>query len=218
MFFNNKALNIVFNDEYLVVVNKLAKVAVQASKGEVTLSSILEKVLNEKVFPCHRLDKETSGLVVFAKSVNVRDSLMAQFKNREVYKKYVAFVRGRIEKEKDVLESFILDKPGKKFGEKNKKAITFYRLIKRYPRFSVVELVPKTGRTHQLRIHMADLGHPILGERTYAFRRDFPLDFKRLALHAYSLEFVHPVSKDKVCLKVDLPKDMQEFLKSFVDK
>ena len=87
-----------------------------------------------------------------------------------------------------------------------------YRILKDFDNFSVVELEPLRGRTNQLRIQFAKLGHPILGERVYAFRKDFKVKFRRLALHAYFLSFIHPISNQRLNLKIDLPQDMKEFL------
>jgi len=107
----------------------------------------------------------------------------------------------------------VIDKEGRHFKEKPKKAVTFYRLIKKFSHFSLLELIPLTGRTHQLRIQLAQIGHPILGEKKYAYKKDFPVNFKRLALHAYFLKFTHPISKEKVTVSIDLAEDMKEFIK-----
>ncbi|MBU1121527.1 MAG: RluA family pseudouridine synthase [Candidatus Omnitrophota bacterium] len=206
---------IIFEDEYVVVLNKIAKILVQPSpkKEKLTLSSLLAKKLNEKVYPCHRLDRETSGLIIYAKSNSVQKKIMDQFRRGEVRKKYIAFVKGKMKKRSGEIENYILDKEGAKFGEKAKKAKTRYRVLGESDEFSVVELVPLTGRTNQLRIQFAKLGHPILGERRYAFRRDFPIDFKRLALHSFFVSFIHPISRDRVNLEIEMAQDMGEFLR-----
>ena len=210
-----KAFEIVFNDEYIVVVKKNAKILVQPSpKGEkTTLTSLLGQSLGEKVFPCHRLDRETTGLLIYARNKDIQERIMEQFRLRQVKKKYLAFVEGRMKRKKGMLKGHILDREGKIYKEKPKEAKTFYRVLGVFQNWSVVELEPLTGRTNQLRIQLANIGNPILGETKYAFRRDFTVKFKRLALHAFYLSFIHPVSRDKVALEIDLAADMKEFLK-----
>ncbi len=210
----SKGFNIIFNDESIVVIDKIAKLLVHPSpkKEKITLISILEKKLKIKVFPCHRLDRETTGLLIFAKDKIAQENIMWQFAGGRVKKKYAAFVKGVLSKKKGFIEGDIIDKEGQRFREKKKYAKTFYRVIAESQMWSYIELEPLTGRTNQLRIQLADLGHPILGERKYAFRKDFQVNFKRLALHAYSLSFLHPLSKDRVTLEIDLPADMKDFL------
>lgn len=210
----NKAFKVIFNDEYLVVVNKIAKILVQPSpkKEKITLTSLVAKELAEPVFPCHRLDRETSGLIIYAKSRSTQNEMAQQFKRGEVKKKYLALVKDRLNKRKGLLDDYVIDKEGKRFGEKAKRAKTIYRVLEEFPNFSVLDLEPLTGRTNQLRIQLAKIGCPILGERKYAFGKDFEVKFKRLALHAISLQFRHPISREKVNLRVDLAYDMKEFI------
>ncbi len=205
----------VFNDDYLIVVDKIAKVLIQASpkKEKTTLTSILEKERGERVFPCHRLDRETSGLIIYAKSLKIQNIITGEFKRREIKKKYIAFIKGNLQKKKGVWEGEIIDREGKIFGERKKPAKTIYRVLEDFIGWSMVELLPLTGRTNQLRIQLSEIGHPILGESKYAFRRDFKVKFRRLGLHAFYLNFTHPVSKKRVILNVDLALDMREFLK-----
>jgi len=205
---------IVFDDGYLIVVNKIAKVLIQASKKDAkhTLTSLLGRERGYKVFPCHRLDRETTGLVIYAKSSEVQGKIADQFRRREVKKKYIAFVKGNLKKRKGVWQGEIIDREGKIFAEKSKRAKTFYRVLKDFSGWSVLELSPITGRTNQLRIQLAKINHPILGEDKYAFRRDFKVKFKRLGLHAFYLDFIHPVSRQKITLEIDLALDMSEFL------
>jgi len=208
---------IVFDDDYLIVVDKIAKVLIQDAKKEAkhTLTSLLENQVGSKVFPCHRLDRETTGLVIYARSPEIQKKITDQFRSREVRKKYIAFVKGNLKKRKGVWQGKIIDREGKIFAEKSKYAKTFYRVLRDFPEWSMLELSPVTGRTNQLRIQLAKINHPILGEDKYAFRRDFKIKFKRLGLHAFYLNFIHPISKQKVNLEIDLAKDMSEFLNSF---
>ncbi len=209
-----KPFEIIFEDEYLIVINKIAKLIVQPSskKEKNTLTSVLERTIKLKLFPCHRLDKETTGLIVYAKSKKIQKEFMEEFKRWQVKKKYFAFVKEKLKRKKGFFEGYILDKEGRRFGEKPKKAKTFYRVLKEHKNFSVVELEPFTGRRNQLRIQLAKINNPILGEDKYAFRRDFPVNFRRLALHAFFISFIHPVSGDRVNLSIDFPQDMKDFL------
>ncbi|MCK5288544.1 MAG: RNA pseudouridine synthase, partial [Candidatus Omnitrophica bacterium] len=161
------------------------------------------------------LDKETTGLLVYAKNSKIQTDIMEQFQRGSVFKRYIAFIKGRLKDKKGLLEDCILDKDGTKFGEKEKEAKTAYKVLKFFEYFSVLELKPYTGRTNQLRIQLAKIGHPILGEDKYAFRRDFEIKFKRIALHAFYLSFIHPVSKDVVELKIPWATDMENFLYRF---
>lgn len=208
------AYHIIFNDEDIIVVNKLSRLLVHPSsnKSKCTLTSLLEKDLQRKVYPCHRLDRDTTGLMIYGLTKDIQREIMFQFKKRQVEKKYIAFVKGKMYPYKGVLEGTIIDKEGERFGELPKFAKTVYRVLKRHSLFSVIELIPVTGRRNQLRIQLAGINHPILGERKYAFGRDFKIKFRRLALHAYYLKFRHPFSKDTVELEIDLPADMKNFL------
>lgn len=210
-----KAFDIVFDDEYLIVLNKIAKILVQPSpkKEKNTLTSLLEEQIKQKVYPCHRLDRQTSGLILYAKEPRVHNDVMMQFKRGEVKKRYYAFVKGILRKRRGILKGKIIDREARIFSEREKEAVTFYRVLAECDDFSFLDLEPKTGRTNQLRIQLSNIGHPILGEDKYAFRRDFKVNFKRLALHAYLLSFRHPISKERIDLNIGLAEDMDMFLK-----
>ena len=213
-----EAFDVVFNDEYIIVLNKIAKLLVHPSpkKEKWTLTSLLKDKIKATAYPCHRLDRETTGLIIYAKEKRMQKRVMDEFRKGLVKKKYIAFVKGRMKKTRGSLSGYILDADGVRFREKPKMAKTNYQVLKAFRHFSVVELIPFTGRTNQLRIQLAKYGNPILGERRYAFRRDFKVDFKRLALHACFLSFIHPVSKQRVDLETGLPKDMKEFLSGYM--
>jgi len=210
----------VLEDDFVIVLNKIAKILVQPSPNNEpnTLTTLLERKIKAKAYPCHRLDRETSGLIVYAKSKEIQKQIMQEFKKRAVKKKYIAFARGRFIKKKGVFKGYIIDQEGKRFGERPKKAETLFRVLEELNGFSVVELEPLTGRTNQLRIQLAKEGNPILGERKYAFGRDFKINFKRLALHAWFLSFIHPVSKERLNLKIGLAGDMEDFLQKHLKK
>ena len=166
----------------------------------------------------HRLDKGTSGVLLIAKNQEYFHYLKDLFKNQEVSKTYLALVKGNIKP-----ESGIIDKPiGLKSGTvkrtvftKNakmvKEALTEYKVKEYLPNFSLLEVKPKTGRTHQIRVHLASLGHPVVGDPLYGGGKVENL--KRLFLHAYSLEF-SPTPGKKLKLTADLPEDLTRFLVS----
>lgn len=130
--------------------------------------------------------------------------MMEAFKNRKIKKRYLAFVQGALAKNSGEIKNRI----------ENLSAHTKYKALERKKDFTVVEVTPLTGRTNQIRIHFKQLGHPVVGERKFAFRRDFSLRAKRLCLHAEGLEFFHPVTGKQLCLRAELPQDLKDFLKN----
>lgn len=200
---------IVFEDEYLLVVDKPAGLlSVPTPKNEArTLTSILnqdakEKGLTTQLYPCHRLDRDTSGLVIYAKSKIIESRMADAFRNRQVLKKYLAFVHGRPAQLQGTISSAI----------EGKSAVTKYKIIEQRSNYSLAEVVPLTGRTNQIRIHFKMIGHPLVGEDKFAFRKDFALRFKRVCLHARYLEFKHPQTGKILNLEAPLAQDLQKFL------
>jgi len=201
---------IVYEDDWLVVVDKPAGlVTIPTPKSETrTLTSILNADLKEKgtayrLHPCHRLDRETSGAIIYAKGKSVQRKMMEAFKQRKVNKTYIAFVQGRVTAAQGEIRLPI----------ERQQAVTRYRLIEQRRDFSIIEAIPLTGRTNQIRIHTKLLGHPVVGETRFAFRRDFCLRAKRLCLHAASLEFAHPVTAKVIHIEVPLAEDLKSFLR-----
>lgn len=200
---------IIFEDDWLLVTDKPSGLLVipTPKKESRTLTNILNqdvqnRGISYRLHPCHRLDRETSGLIIYAKGKSAQEKMMAEFKERKVKKTYLAFVLGV---------------PFKIQGEINKPiegaaSLTEYKVIEKRKDFAIVEVNPLTGRTNQIRIHFKEIGHPVLGETKYAFRRDFKVKAKRLCLHAQGLEFTHPITKEYMRLHADLPKDLKEFL------
>lgn len=203
----NLNIPVVYEDEWLLIVNKpqgLLTVPSAKKRGE-NLTDILKR--KSSLYPCHRLDQETSGLVVYAKTNAVQKKMFVLFKERKIKKIYCAFVQGRIPKDKNLLN----------FPLEGKPAVTEYEVKERKRDFTVLEVIPHTGRTNQIRLHFKLIGHPLVGEKKFAFRRDYQLKANRLCLHARSLEFVHPVTKRLVAVSVDLPRGMQNFLAKYPD-
>ncbi len=202
---------ILYEDDSLLVINKPAGIlTVPTPKQEKhTLTTVINNIFKNKglkieAFPCHRLDRETSGLIIYAKNREIQEMIMEQFKNRQVKKKYIAFIQGLIKSPNGVVS----------FPIENKKAITKYKLLQRRKGYSIIEAQPITGRTNQIRIHFKMIGHPLLGERKFAFAKDFHIKFKRAALHASEIQFAHPINGRILSFSSKLPDDMNKLIGS----
>jgi 23S rRNA pseudouridine1911/1915/1917 synthase len=242
-------LEICFEDEDVMVVNKPSGMVVHPGAG-----NYQGTLVNSLLFHCaslssvnpqrpgivHRLDKDTSGLIIVAKNDLSHQHLSHQFAKHSILRQYVALVKGRVELNEDVIELPIGRHPrqrekmsvfafnrqdyvrtsadyapkpwrrkrGVKFIGKHKYAKTRYQVLKRNPRVTLLKLTPFTGRTHQLRVHLSFIGHPILGDKKYG--RD--TEFSRLALHADYLGFIHPRTNKFAEVKAEIP---EEFLRVF---
>ena len=211
---NNMYFKVIFEDDFVIAVDKKSGLlSVPSPKGEKnTLTSLLNDALvskHERAYPCHRLDRETSGLVLYAKDLRIQKDIMDQFRHHKIIKKYLAIAQGRVRYKEAVLKGYIKPK-----DKQSKFAITKFRVLSRSKSFSLLEVEPKTGRTNQIRLHLLKIGHPVVGERKYTVAKRWPLQFKRLCLHSYYLEFRHPESGDLVRLTSGIPLDMHEFLRS----
>ena len=197
------ALEVIYEDEDIAIINKPAGMVVHPAPGNyrhTLVNAILHRfktlsdVNPQRPGIVHRLDKDTSGLLVIAKNNFAHLSLTEQFAKHSIERKYAALVKGRVEFDEDIIEVPIGRHPYKRknmsvgFGKNTKYAKTYYRTLKRQNNFSMLELYPFTGRTHQLRVHLAFLGHPILGDTKYGKNNEFV----RLALHAQYIGFMHP--------------------------
>ncbi len=196
---------ILFEDESILVVDKPSGLLTVATpkKEKHTLSSLLH------AYPAHRLDRETSGVILFGKTKKAQQLLMDGFRKHTVKKRYIAFVHGRLPQRSSVIDKKVQDNP----YEPPKQALTKYKVLEYRDGFSVVEVIPLTGRTNQIRIHFKQIGHPLVGERRFAFAKDFAIKFRRVALHASDIEFTHPINGQRIHFHSELPDDMQEFLR-----
>jgi 23S rRNA pseudouridine1911/1915/1917 synthase len=219
----NIPLDIIYEDEDLAVINKPKGLVVHPAQGnyEHTLvNALLYRFKNlsdinpQRPGIVHRLDKETSGLLVIAKNNATHLSLSEQFAKHSIKRKYIALVRGKMEFNENIIELPIGRHPYKRknmsvgFGKNTKYAKTYYRTLKRKEEFSLLELEPFTGRTHQIRVHLAFLGHPILGDNKYGKNNEF----RRLALHAKYIGFTHPRTGKFVEFSCDAPIEFAELL------
>lgn len=207
-------IRIVYEDDWLVIVDKPAGLLViPTPKNERrTLTSILNAGLEKKgesyrLHPCHRLDRETSGLIIYAKGKAMQKKMMQEFKDKKIKKTYIAFVQGRLHSRQGEINSPI----------DAEAAITKYKVIEERRNFSVIQVSPLTGRTNQIRIHFKRINHPIVGETKFAFRKDFKLKAKRLCLHAKELEFTHPMTGRPVYVRALLALDMEHFKENHPD-
>ncbi len=231
-------LDVVYEDEEIVVVNKPSGITVHPGAG-IRSGTLVNALLahtshlspyGEPYRPgvVHRIDKETSGLIVFAKTARAHISIAEQFKNRTVQKKYVALVWGRLkEKSGEINVPLGRDTSDRKKvstrTRKKREARTVFTLIEDLPGFSLLELHPITGRTHQIRAHLKHINHPIVGDTKYGgamwkgvqnrIKRQSIRKFDRIALHATFLSFVHPLSGKKVVFTSKIPDDFQKLLR-----
>lgn len=231
---------ILYQDDALIAINKPSGWLVHRSwldKHETTVvMQTLRDQIGQHVFPIHRLDRPTSGVLLFALSSETARLMSQQFATKQIEKTYHAIVRGYVEGEAIIDYPLVeeLDKIADKFSTPNKPAqdaITFYRSISKIEvpikvgkfdtaRFSFVELTPQTGRKHQLRRHMKHIFHPILGDSKHgdlhqnrAFTAYFGI--KRLMLHASSLNIIHPLNHSPITIKAELDHNWQSILEDF---
>lgn len=202
-------IEVIFENDELVAINKPHGLLVHRSKmaadAQVFALQLLRDKINQKVYPAHRLDRKTSGVLLFTKSKIANIEIQKLFMKREVTKNYLALVRGFVEPEG------IIDYPLKD-GSKLKEASTAYRLLKKFElpipsekfntsRYSLVELNPTTGRTHQIRRHLAHILHPIIGDRPHGCNKQNRIwknkfGMTNMLLHAQKLEFSYPVHNE----------------------
>lgn len=219
-------LEILFQDEFIVAINKPHGLLVHRSKiamdAEEFAIQILRDQIDRVVYPVHRLDRKTSGVLLFALSPEINSEMQQQFMERKVSKKYLAFVRGFMDDEGTI------DYPLKKENGVLQDAVTHFKTLKRgelpFPsgkfkssRYSLVELTPETGRMHQLRKHMAHVFHPIIGDRPHGCNKQNKLFLERLQmntmlLHASELIFSHPVTKEKIEIKAPIFSEFKRVL------
>lgn len=216
-----RPIAVLYEDDHYVVFDKPpGLLVIPTPKNEQrTLVNIVNQQYSQrgqtcKLHPCHRIDKETSGAIIFAKGKGSQRLMMDLFRRRAVRKKYIAFVHGKLSKEHGEIRQPIQKAFHKRFGkdQAGTEAITCYKVLETKRQFSVLEVQPITGRTNQIRIHFSQAGHPLVGDRKYAFARDYSVKFRRTALHAASLKWTHPVFHRDVSVQSNLPKDMAEFM------
>ena len=234
-------LDIVFEDDYLLIINKPAGMVVHPAQGHHS-GTLVHALLfhcdrlssmNDTTRPgiVHRLDKDTSGLLIAVKDDYVHRKLAEQFSEKSVERQYQAVVWRHFNKKSGTIETLLnrstRDRKVFTVAKEGKRAVTHYELVERFDFLSLISLRLETGRTHQIRVHLSHLGHPVFGDQTYggrsrpmgglnrertAFAQHLLKLMPRQALHAKTLGFIHPVSKEKMMFSSELPEDMTQVL------
>jgi len=224
-------LKIIYEDEAMLAVNKPAGMVVHPAPGH-ERGTLVNALLNhcsdlsgiggvERPGIVHRLDKDTSGVVLVAKNEIAHRVLANQFKNRKIRKTYLALVRGVVKPASGIIETSIgRHKTNRKKMAANsnqgRQAETRYEVLETLGHFSYLRLFPKTGRTHQIRVHLASIHHPILGDKLYGGIITGPyLKIPRQALHAHRIEIIHPISEKPLVFEAPVPPDIDNYLMTY---
>ena len=211
-------IKILFEDDAVVVVDKpegLLTIATETER-ERTVYAVLRarasaKKPPQKIFIVHRLDREASGLLVFAKTIEAKEKLQEQFKSHSAGRRYIAVVEGQVKGEDFSIRSYLAENAAFRVystrkTREGKLAITHVRVVKRNPKTTLVQVRLETGRKHQIRVHLAERGYPIVGDKFYGSRSN---PIRRLALHGEHLSFRHPVTGKRVEFEAKYPKVFQ---------
>ena len=216
-------LNIIYEDEALLILDKPAGIAVHPSISHYT-DSLANGVkyyfdtigLKRKIRPVNRLDLNTSGLIVFAKNEYVQECLIQQMQTNEFKKEYLAIVHGVFEKAQGTISLPIARKENsiieRHISENGQEAVTHYEVLKTSNDLSLVHCTLQTGRTHQIRVHMSAIGHPLVGDTLYG--PNFSDSITRQALHSYKISFIHPISHQIVSFTSELPDDIKSSIEA----
>ncbi|MBR3530291.1 MAG: RluA family pseudouridine synthase [Bacteroidaceae bacterium] len=221
--FRNKFVKILYEDAFLLVIEKKEGIITNTMPGgkENSVKRILDEYVKRKsrsisVHTVHRLDRVTSGLLIFAKRRDVQQMFTEHWHDIVKDRRYVAVVQGQMEKDSGTVESWLTDNKmfvtfSTNYDNGGKYAITHYRTLKRSEEYSLVELKLETGRKNQIRVHMQDLQHPVVGDLKYGSDVD-PIG--RVCLHAYRIEFVHPNTRELLSFETPIPQAFQSIMKN----
>lgn len=213
-------IEVVYEDNDIIVVNKPKGLVVHPANGnpDGTLVNAIMAICKDSLSGIggelrpgivHRLDKDTSGLLIIAKNDKAHIAMSNQIKNREVKKIYIALVRGVVKEDEATIDMPIgrstKDRKKMAITKNGKQAITHFKVLKRYLKYTLLEIKIDTGRTHQIRVHMAEIGHPVVGDMVYSNgKNDFGIEGQML--HAKSLDFKHPITGKQMHLTAELPE------------
>lgn len=219
-------VEIVYEDSDIIVVNKPKGMVVHPANGnpDGTLVNAIMNICKDSLSGIggeirpgivHRLDKNTSGLLIIAKNDNAHIKMSEQIKNREVKKIYIALVRGVIQEDEATISMPIArskkDRKKMAVDKDGKEAITHFKVLKRYDKYTLLEIKIDTGRTHQIRVHMSQIGHPVIGDDVYSNgKNEFGVEGQML--HARSLDFKHPITGKSIHLEAELPKYFKDVI------
>ena len=224
---DNININVLYEDSFIAIIDKPAFISMHPGNGkrnfnvsdyiQIKWPDIKNVGENNRRGIVHRLDRDTSGLVIIAlKKISYRKLIEMQ-RIRKIKKSYFALVNGHPQKEKGIIDAPIGRNPKNRTKQDiingGKQAITEYETIKKYNDFSLLEIKIKTGRTHQIRVHMKAIGHPVVGDRKY---NNFTHNIKRQFLHAYNIKFKHPINDKILDVSSEIPMDLNEFLKNLL--
>jgi len=216
---------IIFNDENLIVFNKpsgLLSIRDNKHPNEKTAIDFACEYLRVKnVYPVHRIDKDTSGVLIIAKTPYAQKKMSDIIYKRQIKKIYLALVTGKVKRDGEINLPVLRTMSGKvKIDNKGKSAFTIYRVKKIYKKYTLLQVEPKTGRTHQIRVHLAGIGHPLAYDRVYGSRKPLVIEkdgkeilrTKRLTLHCSEVMFKYWKTNKLLHLKAEIPKDLEEIL------
>ena len=213
-------LDILYEDENMLILNKPAGIPVHPSMEHYndSLSNGVKYYFNQislkrKIRPVNRLDRNTSGIVIFAKNQYVQECLIKQMKTDDLKKEYLALVNGNLFKKEQIISAPISRKENsiieRCVNTNGNEAITIVELLKNFDNYSLIKCILKTGRTHQIRVHMQFIKHSILGDTLYGVSSNL---INRQALHAYKVSFTHPITKENITIIAELPEDMKRLI------
>lgn len=214
-------LRIVFEDQDILLAEKPAGLLTVATPHEQEKTAyaylrqyVKDRGTKQKLFVVHRLDKFASGVLVFAKSEPVQARLKALFSSHNIQRKYWAIVEGRVEKNRGTIRSYLSENRAMRMhsiedGSAGKEAVTHYRILRRFPQLTALEITLETGRKNQIRVHLAEMGHPIVGDRAYGSKVN-PMG--RLGLHAFLLGFQHPMLGTPILHRTKVPPEFARYL------
>ena len=213
-------LDILYEDDAFLIINKPPNIPVHPSMlhFEDSLSNGVKYYfnqinLNRKIRPVNRLDKDTSGIIIFAKNDYMQECLVKQMKLGIFKKEYIALLEGNVDHNSDTINAPIARKDTsiieREISNTGDIAITHYELLKNYNEYAYVKFILETGRTHQIRLHSKYIGHPILGDTLYGNSYNL---INRQALHAYKICFIHPITKNKLQIIAEIPEDIKKLL------
>lgn len=219
--FYNRRVKLVYEDDDIIVIEKgyglLSMGNDRVTEG--TAYSIVKDYVKwvnpaNKIFIVHRLDRDTSGLMMFAKNVQAKEAMQHNWNNMVLNRKYLAVVEGSVEEDQGVIKSYLAENSRYEVystdnPEEGQLAVTRYKVLRRRNGYSLLEVELDTGRKNQIRVHLKDLGHPIAGDRKYGAK---PSPIHRLALHAQTLRFVHPVTRKEMNFTTPIPSSFSSMV------
>ena len=228
----NIPIEIVYEDSDIIVVNKPKGMVVHPANGnpDGTLVNAIMAICKDSLSGIggeirpgivHRIDKDTSGLLIVAKNDNAHVKMSEQIKNHEVKKTYIALVRGVFKENEATIDMPIgrstSDRKKMAINKNGKNAITHIKVLKRFDKYTLLKVNIETGRTHQIRVHLSHIGYPIVGDYTYSNGKN-EFDVVGQCLHAQKLEFKHPITQKDMCLEAELPQYFNDILDKLKDR